>query len=182
MLKDFKKKQISYDEQSMISILEDPKSSFHLKKDAAVALREIGTNRCLTPLKDCIHLGNQDLQAISILTIAQIGKVESTEYLLTLLNEKRIQTAYVLWALFAIDDKTAIIEIEKFVDSRMKIDSRPSSKKLSPVQHGIVMIENYGHDSEMRSKILNFYFENWEKFNVQQQNILRNNTEFYKNK
>lgn len=181
MLKDFKKKKISFDEQSMISILEDENSTFHLKQDAGIALREIGTKKSLNALKNCIHLGNKDLQAICILTIAQIGQSDFTEYILSLLNEKRIQIAYVLWALFAIDDKKAISEVEKFVESRMKIDKRPNSKKLSPVHHGIVLIENYGQESELRAKILDFYNSNWEKLNIQQQNILRRNTEYFKN-
>ena len=181
MLDDFKKRNISFDEQSMISILEDENSSYHLKQDAGIALREIGTKKSLKALENCIHLGKKDLQAICILTIAQIGKNDSTEFILSLLNEKRIQIVFVLWALFAIDDKSALPKIEKCVESRMKIDRRPSSKKLSLIHHGIVMIENYGEESELRAQILDFYNSNWEKLNIQQQNILRRNTEYYKN-
>lgn len=181
MLEHFKKKGIAFNESSMISILNNENSSFYTKQQAGIALREIGTTNSLKALKKCINLGNKDLQAISILTIAQIGNKESTEFILSLLKEKRIQIAYVLWALFAIDDKNAVPEIQKYVESRMKIDKRPSSNKLSSVHYGIVMIENYGQESDSRTEILEFYKSNWDKLNIQQKNILKNNTEFYNN-
>jgi hypothetical protein len=182
MLEHFEKNGIAYNEPSMISVLKDEKSSIYSKQQAGVALREIGTNKSLKALENCIHHANEDLQAISILTIAQIGKNDSTEFFLSLLKQKRIQIAYVLWALFAIDDKESVHAIERFVESKMKIDKRPSSKKLSHVHHGIVMIENYGKKSEIRTEILDFYNSNWEKLDIQQKNILKNNTEFFKNK
>ena len=91
MLEHFKKKGIAFNESSMISILNNENSSFYTKQQAGIALREIGTTNSLKALKKCINLGNKDLQAISILTIAQIGNKESTEFILSLLKEKRIQ-------------------------------------------------------------------------------------------
>lgn len=181
ILDDFDKRKISFDESSMVYILEDPTSSFRYKRNAGIALRELGTKASINALKRCIQLGDQDLQAICILTIAQIARKDASDFLVSLLKVKRIQKAYVLWALFAIDAQESISEIQKFVHTSMKFDRRSSTKSISKVEHGLVMIDNYGLESEIRIEILDFYKENWEEFNSQQQRILMENTEYFKN-
>jgi len=180
LIESFKKKNISLDENSMITILNNENSTFTMKRNAAIMLREIGTDKSLKSLKLNVHSRNKDLQAICILTIAQINGIKESKYFISLLEGKRIQKGYVLWALFAIDSKNQIQEIQDYLYNCVKVDKRASSKKLSQIEHGLVLIENYGSNSIRRNEILEFYKMKWNSLSYQQQRILEEHTDFFK--
>jgi hypothetical protein len=180
ILEKFHKQSIPVHENSMIAILEDKNSSIHSKQNAAIILRNIGSELSIKSLKENIFQSNKDLQAICILTIAQIMGALAIDYLFNLLTIGTVQKNYVLWALFAIDEPKTAGKIESFIESCLKSDQRPNSKKNSRIAYGLVIIENYGVKSPKREEILSFYLTKWDSFSMQEQKILQRNTNFFK--
>jgi hypothetical protein len=179
-LNEFQKKKIELNESSMIEILQNESSSKYWKWNAAIALREFGTEKCIPILKKMVEYPNEDVKNSAILTIAHIAGEVELEFLLSLLDRKKLKKGYVLWAVCAVNDMKALQPIVKYLAQKLKEDNRPNSSKNSDVDYGLIFIDRYQDTDKSVVEILEGYSKLWNKFDSFVQQELRNKTKYFK--
>lgn len=122
----FKSRKIEYSEDALIHVLNNSKRRYDIYW-ATIALREIGTLKCIEPLKKLSSYPMQDVKCTSILTIAIIaGSGETSFYASALLDPKYKEKGYALWALLecgnALGVAAVIDHLNKTLKRHKKVD------------------------------------------------------------
>lgn len=102
----FREKKLPFTEQTMLDCLAQQNDKYELYW-AILALRMVGTARCIEPLKQVVTYPNLDVQGLSVMTIAQFANGTENEFLAGLLLEKAFKAKwYAVWSFnFKADDK-----------------------------------------------------------------------------
>lgn len=109
--KHFKSRKIEYSEDALIHVLNTSDRRYDVYW-ATLALREIGTLKCIEPLKKLIFHSMQDVKCTSILTIAMIaGSDETPFYASALLDPKYKEKGYALWALLECGNSLGVAAV-----------------------------------------------------------------------
>lgn len=118
----FRKRQFRWDEDYFISVLEHPRSKHDVYR-AAIALRKVGTDKSIGPLRALLTFPMQDVKCVAILTIAHIARERATPILsLALLDPLYREKAYAIWAINDAADERAIPAVlEYFSKNKSKL-------------------------------------------------------------
>jgi HEAT repeat protein len=85
----FERRQFRWDEDYFLAVLEHPRSK-HDVYWAAIALRKVGTEKSIEPLRALLTFPMQDVKCVAILTIAHVARERATPILSqALLDRKR---------------------------------------------------------------------------------------------
>ena len=137
----FRKRQFRWDEDYFISVLEHPRS----KNDvywAAIALRKVGTDKSIEPLRALLTFPMQDVKCVAILTIAHIARERATPILSgALLDPLYREKAYAIWAINDAADERAIPAVLEYF-----------SKNKSKLRNGKLMNGTFVDGVEFLSK------------------------------
>ena len=119
----FRKKGLSWTEEHLIGVLENPQSSKWDVYYAVLALRDCGTMCSLDALKAVLRYPMQDVKCTSVLTIAHIARESETPlYANLLLDTTYREKAYAMWAILDAADERAIDAVlEYFKRNRKKL-------------------------------------------------------------
>ncbi len=104
----FNRKKLVYKEQTMIKCLETQKNKQELFW-AIIALRELGTEKSILPLKKIVPYKNLDVQGNAVMTIAKLANGTENEFFGSLLLSKDFKAKW--YAMFALNykaDKKAV--------------------------------------------------------------------------
>lgn len=105
----FRKKGISWTEESLTGVLGDPQSSKWDVYYAVMALRDCGTTRSVEALKSVLYYPKQDVKCTAVLTIAHVAReAETPLYASLLLDPKYREKVYAMWAILDAADERAV--------------------------------------------------------------------------
>ncbi|MEW6278244.1 MAG: HEAT repeat domain-containing protein [Candidatus Eremiobacterota bacterium] len=116
----FARKKIPFTEEALIGCLhpERTKNEIYL---AILALRDLGTERCLEALRRAARFKYHDCQSTAALTLAQIGGKGETRFLGDLLLDRQYRAKdYALWALLADSNEEAVPQVLAFLEATLK--------------------------------------------------------------
>ena len=145
----FKSKKIEYSEDALIDVINHSTRRYDLYW-ASIALREIGTLKCIEPMKKLIFHPMQDIKCTSILTIAMIaGSDETLFYASALLDPKYREKGYALWALLEAGN---VLGIDAVIQHLHKILARHKNKDIHDDELPSVVFLSRFADSHMEAK------------------------------
>lgn len=98
----FEEKKLPFTEETMIHCLSQQNNKHELYW-AILALRMIGTKRCIEPLKKVATYPNLDVQGLSVMTIAKFANGTENEFLAGLLLDKAFKAKW--YAVYAFNFK-----------------------------------------------------------------------------
>jgi PBS lyase HEAT-like repeat-containing protein len=118
----FKRRQFRWDEDYFLSMLEHPRSK-HDVYWAAIALRKVGTEKSIEPLRALLTFPMQDVKCVAILTIAHVARERATPILSqALLDPVYREKVYAMWAINdAADERAVPAVLEYFAKNKSKM-------------------------------------------------------------
>lgn len=118
-----KGRQFRWDEAYFLSVLEHPRSK-HDVYWAAIALRKVGTDKSIEPLRALLTFPMQDVKCVAMLTIAHIARERATPILShALLDPLYRERVYAMWAINdAADDRAVPAVLEYFSKNKSKMN------------------------------------------------------------
>jgi hypothetical protein len=122
----FRRRHILPVEEELIRVLDDPKS----KQDvywAVIALRQVGSLRCIPALKAKLHYPMQDVKDCVLLTIAHLAGEAETPFYVHALEDKRTRKSYPMWAIEVAGDERAVDPVARYVTGVLKKSPPPSA-------------------------------------------------------
>jgi hypothetical protein len=136
----FRRRGFVWSEDFFLSILNAPRSK-HDVYWSAIGLRKVGTESSIPVLLKFLTYPMQDVKAVSILTIAHIGRANVTPLLAdALLNPKYREKFYAMWAIFDAADERAISAVlDYFAKNRAKL----RAGKLDAFGHGLQYLSRF---------------------------------------
>lgn len=125
----FRKRRVPLTEDAILAAIKAPRSK-HDVYWGVLALRDIGTARCIPILKELLHYPMQDVKDCSLLTIAHIAGASETAFYVEALADKRTRKAYPMWAIEVAGDERALPAVVEFVDAALRkaIRSKPAGE------------------------------------------------------
>lgn len=121
----FRRRHIAPVEEELIRVLEAPKS----KQDVywtVIALRNVGSARCIPALKAKLHYPMQDVKDCVLLTIAHLAGETETPFYVQALEDKRTRKDYPMWAIEVAGDERAVGPVAWYVTDVLQKARRPS--------------------------------------------------------
>lgn len=118
----FKRRQFRWDEDYFLGVLEHPRGK-HDVYWSAIALRKVGTDKSIEPLRALLTFPMQDVKCVAILTISHIARERATPILsLALLDPVYREKGYAMWAINDAADERAIVAVlEYFTKNKSKL-------------------------------------------------------------
>ena len=147
-----KKGDFVWSESFFLSVLHTSGNKYDLWQ-AAIGLREVGTEQAVEPLRAMLMYPNFDVQAVALLTIAHIAGQRATPiYIEALENPAYRQKDYALWAIADAADTRAIPHVSGYLAKNSK---RFKSGKLrrTPLHYIIKYLARFS-DTEAEAKVL----------------------------
>ena len=120
----FRKRRTAWTEEAILAAIMAPRSKYDVYW-GVLALRDLGTERCIPVLKGLLHYPMQDVKDCSVLTIAHVARASETEFYLEALADKRTRKLYPMWAIEVAADERAVPAVVEFVNAALRKASRP---------------------------------------------------------
>jgi len=159
IIQHFKRKRINFDEDSLISVLQNSNKKYDIYW-AVIGLRDVGTEKCIPYLKLLKDFPMQDVKDCLLLTISHIVGSTETEFYVSVLQEKGSKKDYPLWAIKESADERAKLPVLTFVENAYKKIRQPSSSYYSCAYvDGLIFLSKY-YDLDVRIQNLFQQFVN----------------------
>jgi hypothetical protein len=115
-----RKKGFTYDEDTFIGIIQNPKSSKYDVYWSVLGLRDVGTEKCVPFLKQLQDYPMQDVKDCSILTIAHLVGSAETDYYVSILEQKGKRKDFPMWAIIDSANEKAIEPVLSYLEGVYK--------------------------------------------------------------
>ena len=115
----FRKRKIPVLEEAILELLRAPRT----REDvywSVLALRDVGTRRCVPALKALVNYPMQDVKDCTLLTLAHLVGAAETEFYVEVLQTKGTRKGYPLWAIEVAADHRAMPAVLAYVTAALK--------------------------------------------------------------